>query len=65
MSKETRKTNLHSLPNFGTRKRVPFQPLSDETKKNRNSTRTVSDRKTDKNLVPKQEDEAEEGTQSC
>jgi hypothetical protein len=64
LSPPSRSPDLHPLPDARVGKRVSLQPLLDETSQDRNSTRTMSHRETDQNLVPKQEDEAKEGTES-
>lgn len=64
MSEKERPTDVHALSNVGIRERVPFQPLFDTEKTYRNSARSVFNRTTDKDLVPKQTDETEEGIES-
>lgn len=45
--KEERPPDLHTIPNFGIRKRVPFQQIFDQAKKDRNSSRPLFNRETD------------------
>lgn len=63
LSKTTRQTNLHPLPDPRTRKGVPLQPLPDPAATDRNSPCPLPHRATDKNMVPKQTHETQKGTQ--
>lgn len=60
---ETRPPDLHPLPDPRAGERVPFQPLLDATAAHRDRPRTVSDRKTDQDLVPESPHEMEKGEQ--
>jgi hypothetical protein len=56
--------DLHQVPDVGAGERVPLQPLPDPAAAHRDRPRTLSDRAPDQDLVPEQEDEAEEGVAS-
>jgi hypothetical protein len=53
---------VHSLSDVRIRKRIPLQSVPDEEAANRDSTRLVPDRKTDKDLVSESADEVEKRT---
>lgn len=54
-----RSADVHQIPDPGAGERVPHQPLPDAETADRNGTRFVPDRETDKDMVPEPEDEAE------
>ena len=56
-------SNLHSVSNARTRKRVSFQPLLNPTAKNRDCSCTVLNRTPNQNLVPEPKNEVEERKQ--
>ena len=60
---EERTSDLHQIPNTRTRERVSLQPLSHSQAEDRDSSRPVSYRETDQDLVPEQKNEMEEGEQ--
>ena len=51
------------IPNIGVREGVPLQPLSHQKTSYRDCPCAVLDRETDQDLVPEQEDEAQEGVE--
>lgn len=55
-----RPTNVHAVPNAGTGEGIPLQPVPDEAAAHRNSSRFVSHREADQNLVPESPHEMEE-----
>lgn len=60
---QERTTDLHAIPDAGTGEGIPLQSLPDEKTTDRDRTRPMPHRATNKNLVPKQADEVEEGEQ--
>ena len=58
---EERSTNLHPLPNLRTGEGVSFQSLPYTAEADRDSARSLSHRKTNKNLVSKPTNEMEKG----
>lgn len=54
---ETWTTNIHKVSNIRIGKRISHKSLPNQKTKNRNGTCTLPDRKTNKNLVPKQTNE--------
>lgn len=60
---ETHTSDVHQIPDSGIGKGVPLQSLPDETKANRNRSRTLPHGETDQDLVPEQTHEAQEGIQ--
>lgn len=60
MSTKAGPTDLHKVPNTRTRKGIPLQPLSDTPTQDRDSTRALSYRETDQNMVPESTHEVKE-----
>ena len=58
---EERQTDLHQIPNIRTGKRISFQSLTHAKEADRDCPRFVPHRETNKNLVPKSENEMEKG----
>lgn len=58
---QARPPNLHALPNPRIGEGVPHESLPHKAEANRNGPRVVFNGKTDKNMVPKPEDETKEG----
>lgn len=52
-------TDVHQIPDPRAGKRVPHQPLPDTPTADRDGACAMSHRKTDKDMVPKQANEAE------
>lgn len=58
-----RPPNLQSLSDTGAGEGVPLQPLPDPKKTHRDRTRSLPDRTTNQNMVPKPSNEVEKGEQ--
>ncbi|KAG8226552.1 hypothetical protein J437_LFUL000635 [Ladona fulva] len=54
---------VHAVPDAGAGEGVPLQPVPDSEAADRDRTRPLPHGETDKDLVPEQEDEVEEGAQ--
>lgn len=53
--------DVHPIPDARAGERVPLQPLLDEETQDRDCACALSDGEADQDLVPEQEDEAQEG----
>lgn len=60
---EERPTNVHEIPDAGTREGISFQSVPDAAKTHRDRTRSLSNREADQDLVPEPSHEMEEGEQ--
>lgn len=54
-------TDVHAISDAGAGEGIPHEPLLDEEATHRDGARVVPDGEADQDLVPEQEDEAEEG----
>lgn len=59
-----RAADLHPVPDLGAGEGVPLQPLPHPTAAHRNRSRVMPHGEADKNMVSKQADEAQKGTES-
>lgn len=59
-SQETRKTDLHTISDFGVGERIPHESLPHSKKKDWNGSHSLSHRETDQNLVSESKDETQE-----
>lgn len=58
---QARPTDLHALPDFGARKGIPHESLSDQAEADRDGTRALPDGTANQDLVPESANEVEEG----